>query len=932
MVTGPNLAVESSAEAAAVLIAFSVNGRKVEVQASPATRLSRILRDHLGLTGTKVGCDAGDCGACTVLLNGEPVCSCLVAAGQAAGCEVVTVEGLAQRPPLYDRLQKSFLTHGAAQCGVCTPGMLVAATALLDKNLAPSEAEVMDAIGGVLCRCTGYRKIIDAIRGACDDVTVAHSPEAGTAVGKRLVRLDGRKKVEGTEIFGADETPAGALEVRVIRSPHHRARFQFGDLDAFVRAHAGVCAVFTSKDVPGEDCYGVIARFADQPVFAHTEARFRGEAIAAIAGEAATLEALAPASFPVRWEELPPLKMVSEALAAGAPQIHAHRKDNVLVEGRVARGDVEKALAGADFVVDGEYETGFVEHACIEPEAGFARRVGDTVEIQACTQSPYLDRDDIAKILGIPPEKVRIIPTAVGGGFGTKLDLSVQPFLALAAWKLNRPVRLVYSRTESIVSTTKRHPAHLRLRAGATRDGKLTALDFAADFNTGAYSSWGPTVAARVPVHASGPYRVPNYRAVTRAVHTNLVPAGAFRGFGVPQTAIAQEQLYDDLADRVGMDRLEFRILNVLDNHSATVTGQVLGEGVGIRACFEALRPKWQTARAQTAEFNAKANGPLRRGVGVAGMWYGCGNTSLPNPSTVRIGLKRDGRIALHQGAVDIGQGSNTIVAQICADAIGAPISHLDLVSGDTAITPDCGKTSASRQTLVTGKAAFLAGKQLRSELLRMAGACDRATIQFGDSDVTVNEENRKVSLALESLPLDSRGYVITTEATFDPPTSPLDENGQGIPYAVFGFGAHMAEVEVDVELGTVRVLKVTAAHDVGRAINPTLIEGQIEGGVAQGLGMALMEEFFPGKGENLHDYLIPSAGDIPPIESILIEDASSIGPFGAKGIGEQAVIPTAPAILNAIHDATGVRLRKTPATPDRLRAAILAARGGRVG
>jgi len=500
----------------------------------------------------------------------------------------------------------------------------------------------------------------------------------------------------------------------------------------------------------------------------------------------------------------------------------------------------------------------------------------------------------------------------------------------LAAWKLNRPVRLVYSRTESIMSTTKRHPAYLRLRAGATRDGVLTAVDFAADFNTGAYSSWGPTVAARVPVHASGPYRVPNYRAVTRAVHTNLVPAGAFRGFGVPQTAIAQEQLYDDLADRVGMDRLEFRILNALDSHSATVTGQVLGEGVGIRACLEALRPNWQTARAQAAECNAKANGPLRRGVGVAGMWYGCGNTSLPNPSTVRIGLKKDGRIALHQGAVDIGQGSNTIVAQICADAIGAPISHLDLVSGDTAITPDCGKTSASRQTFVTGKAAYLAGRQLRSEILKMAGACDCAIIQFDDRVVIVREEAKKVSLALENLPLDSHGYVITCEATFDPPTSPLDENGQGIPYAVFGFGAHMAEVEVDTELGTVRVLKVNAAHDVGRAINPTLIEGQIEGGVAQGLGMALMEEFFPGKGENLHDYLIPSAGDIPPIESILIEDRSSIGPFGAKGIGEQAVIPTAPAILNAIHDATGVRVRRTPATPDRLRAAMVAARGGR--
>jgi CO/xanthine dehydrogenase Mo-binding subunit len=392
---------------------------------------------------------------------------------------------------------------------------------------------------------------------------------------------------------------------------------------------------------------------------------------------------------------------------------------------------------------------------------------------------------------------------------------------------------------------------------------------------------------------------------------------------------MAQEQLYDDLADRVGLDRLEFRILNALNNHTPTVTGQVLGEGVGIRECFEALRPGWRAARKAAANFNSPAAGPLRRGVGVAGMWYGCGNTSLPNPSTVRIALKRDGRIALHQGAVDIGQGSNTIVTQICADALGAPVSQFDLVSADTAITPDCGKTSASRQTFVTGKAAYLAGCKLRNEILNLAGACRCATIQFADGKIRVDEEGNSKALGLLELPLDAHGYVITCEATFDPPITPLDENGQGTPYAVFGFGAHMAEIEVDIELGTVRVLKVTAAHDVGRAINPTLIEGQIEGGVAQGLGMALMEEFFPGKGENLHDYLIPSAGDIPPVESILIEQPSSIGPFGAKGIGEQAVIPTAPAILNAIHDAIGLRLPKIPATPDRVRAAILAKASG---
>jgi aldehyde oxidoreductase len=907
-------------------LSFTVNGGTLEVLASPVERLSKVLRERLGLTGTKVGCDAGDCGACTVLLDGQPVCSCLIAAGQADGHEITTVEGIAQRAPALDRLQKSFLRHGAAQCGICTPGMLVSATALLERNQHPSQNEVMDAIGGVLCRCTGYRKIIAAILDADLEPSVETSTAAGCAVGSRLVRLDGQRKVEGTEVFGADEFPAGALVIRAIRCPHNRARFRFGDLESYLAAHPGIIRVFTARDVPGENCYGVITEFADQPVFAESEARFRGEAVAAVVGDAATVAALDPAQFPVIWEELPAILDIDQALAPDAHRIHPQREKNVLVSGRVVRGEVGKALAEADVVVEDSYETGFVEHAHIEPEAGFARRVGDHIEIQACTQSPYMDRGDLAKILGIPPESVRIMPTAVGGGFGAKLDLSVQPFIALAAWHLRQPVRMVYSRTESIMTTTKRHPARMWIRAGATREGKLVAVDFKADFNTGAYSSWGPTVARRVPVHASGPYFVPHYRALTRAIHTHLVPAGAFRGFGVPQTAIAQEQLYDDLAHKLRMDRLEFRILNALTGETATGTGQVLGEGVGIRACFEALRPKWQEARSQADAFNTSNAGPVRRGIGVAGMWYGCGNTSLPNPSTIRIGLKADGRIALHQGAIDIGQGSNTIITQICADALGAPIDRFDLVSGDTSLTPDCGKTSASRQTFVSGQAAHMAGRQLRRAITKLAGCCHCASITFGAEFITVSEGREQHTIHLRDLARDEHGYVLTREATFDPPTSVLDENGQGIPYAVYGFGAHLAEVAVDMDLGSVRVLKITAAHDVGRAINPTLIEGQIEGGVAQGLGHALMEEFFPGKGENLHDYLIPSAGDVPPVEAILIEDPSPLGPFGAKGIGEQAVIPTAPAILNAIHDATGVRIRRVPATPDRVRAAIRAA------
>ena len=908
-------------------VTFELNHAAVAADAAPGTRLSRLLREHFGLTGTKVGCDAGDCGACTVLLDGAPVCACMVAAAQVCGRRVETIEGLSRTNPLTKALQASFLRHGAAQCGICTPAMLVSATALLQEAPAPDEPAVKDALGGVLCRCTGYRKIITAVLDTADD-GVAPAPAAGAAVGARIERLDGRRKVDGSDLFGADGHPADALLVRAIRSPHHRAGFAFGDLDAFRAAHPGILAVFTARDVPGRNAFGVIPAFVDQPVFAESEARFRGEAVAAIAGEAAAVEAVDLTRFPVTWTPLPALASLDQALAAEADPIHPRRAGNILVRGRVAKGDALAGLASADVVVEGNFETGFVEHAYIEPEAGFARRVGDRIEISACTQAPYMDRDDVAAILGIAPQDVRIIPTAVGGGFGSKLDLSVQPFIALAAWHLDRPARMVYSRNESMMTTTKRHPGRMHASVGANRDGRLVAMDFSGDFNTGAYASWGPTVANRVPVHASGPYFIPNYRARTRAVHTNLVPAGAFRGFGVPQAGIAQEQLFDALAEKLGLDPLEFRILNALRNDQPTATGQVLGEGVGIRACLEALRPHWQRARGEAQAFNDAASGSLRRGVGVAGMWYGCGNTSLPNPSTIRLGLKSEGRLSLHQGAVDIGQGSNTVITQICADALGLPIDKFDLVSADTDLSPDCGKTSASRQTFVTGKAAERAGRALRAQILRQANAGAGAAIGLEPGRLIVTDGPVVRSIDLSALALDEYGYGLCVEESFDPPTTPLDADGQGSPYAVYGFGAHMAEIEVDTALGTIRVLNIVAAHDVGRAINPTLVEGQIEGGVAQGLGMALMEEFFPGRGENLHDYLIPTIGDVPPIESILIEEASPIGPFGAKGIGEQALIPTATAILNAFHHATGVRLHRTPATPDRVKAALNAREG----
>lgn len=890
------------------MISFTLNGAPVTVDAPPTERLSQTLRERLGQRGTKVGCDAGDCGACTVLVDGQSQCACLIPAARIEGRSVQTIEA---ETPTLTRLRAAFLRHGAAQCGICTPGMLMAATELLDQTPQPTEAQVETALGGVLCRCTGYRKIIAAVMDA--HTAPLAPPLAGQMVGQRMPRLDGAAKVAG-DSFGADHAPQGALIVKAIRSPHPHAAFRFGDLAVFA-ARKGIAGVFTAADIAGRNAFGVIPAFADQPAIATSPARFRGECVAIVAFEPDAPPDLT--GFPVEWMPLPALTTPAEAEAADAPLIHDTRPANRLIEGRVRKGDAAAALAGSAHVVEGSLTTAFVEHAYIEPEAGASWMEGDTLIIRACTQAPMMDRDDTATVLGLPPDRVRIIPSAVGGGFGSKLDISLQPLLGLVTLQTGRPARMIYSRAESMASTTKRHPAEMQGRIGCDATGRITGVEFEGRFNTGAYSSWGPTVANRVPVHASGPYLTPAITARARAVHTHGPVSGAFRGFGVPQAAVWQETLYDRLADKAGLDRLEFRLLNALRDGQASATGQVM-QAVGIAECLTALRPHWARALAEVG-----AQGHVRRGVGVASCWYGCGNTALPNPSTVRIGVTQGGGLVLHQGATDIGQGSNTVIPQIAADALGVGVEAFALIGPDTGLTPDAGKTSASRQTYVTGRAAHAAGVALRAALLRMAQAGPDAVIRFDASGVTVDNQ----PLDLAGLPPDRFGYALSVEESYDPPTQPLDENGQGAPYAVYGFGAQMVELEVDTRLGTVRLLKITAAHDVGRAINPTLVEGQIEGGIAQGIGMALMEEYIAGRTDNLHAYLIPTIGDVPPIESLLIEVPDPNGPYGAKGLGEHVLIPTAPAILNAIRHATGAEITQLPALPHRVLEAIARAR-----
>ncbi len=748
---------------------------------------------------------------------------------------------------------------------------------------------------------------------------------AGTKiVGQSVARRGAFERVTGRGLFGADQTRPGDLALAVVRAPIGPARIK--GLDAApALALPGVVRVFTAADVPGENLFGIIAVTRDQPVLAEGHVRCPGEAVALVAAETVEQARAGARAVRVDLEPLPGVFDPDQALSAEAPLVHD--QGNLVRETNVVRGDAERALAEAAVIVTGRYTTSMIDHAALEPEGGRAEWDDGRVIVRACTQNPHYDQADLGKILGVKKDRVRVIQAETGGGFGGKLDLSVQPFLALAAWHLKRPVSLVYSREESFWATSKRHPLVMDLITAADEEGRLVAAtaDLLAD--TGAYASYALAVCVRAAVHALGPYRVPNLKIRSRAIYTHNAWAGAMRGFGVPQAAVAHEGQMDALARALDLDPLVFRIKNALRSGDVTATGQRLGKGVGLVQCLEAVRPfydKWQRETAGSTEF----------GAGVAAMYYGIGNTAVSNPAGARVEITADGDLILYTGAADIGQGSDTVLGQLAAERLGWDLSRVRLVRGDTDLTPNAGATSASRQTFISGNAVQAAAARLEGLLFDEAARkleISPRDLELIDGHVVPRGVPDKAVAVMDLVAdLAARDERALADGAFDPEAGALDpETGQGLPYQTYAFAAHAVLARVERHSGLVKIHEVAAAHDVGRAVNPQAAQGQIAGGVVMGLGYALMEQYHPGPEVNLDRYLIPTVADAPKIRPILLEPGDPDGPYGAKGLGEPALIPTAPAVVAAVSSIVGRPLRDLPLSLERVMAALTARERG---
>ena len=725
-------------------------------------------------------------------------------------------------------------------------------------------------------------------------------------------------KVRGEARFSDDLAFPGMLHARVVRSPHPHARILQIDT-ARALAHPGVHCVATADDVPGDNVVHVI--YNDQPALAEGVVRYVGEPVALVAAETRRAAIEAAALVDIEYEPLPMVDHALEALKPGAPVIAvpeaAEGGGNLFNEMVLRHGDVDAALAEADVVVEETYETGYQEHAYIEPQGAVAVPDGlGAMAVHASMQCPFYIQGAVARVLGLPMSKIRVIHAATGGAFGGKEDVPslVGSLAAILAWKTRRPVKLIFDRKEDVLSTSKRHPSHVRYRTAARSDGTITAIDVDVVINAGAYQTLSSAVLWRALMTAPGPYRVPNARINARSAATNTVPNGAFRGFGGPQVIFPHESQMDRVADRLGIDRVEIRRRNLLHVGDLTATAQRLSESVGAAETLEkaAEMARWDERLDRVTEFN-RTHTDHRRGLGVSCVMYGVGlggKAPFLDKSGATMKLEPDGSVAVAVGTVEMGQGLTTSLLQVAAEALGISVDRVQLAPVDTARVPDSGPTVASRGTMMGGLAILDAAKKLRVKIDAVA-----AKLQIPKNEVAARLPEIAQAFWHENLDPAVEGWAQTEPVSWDP------ETGLGDAYAVYAYATHIAEVEVDLATGESRMIEYFAVHDSGKIINRTLASGQVEGGVAQGIGFALMEEIPVKDGHLVVDgfttYRIPTIRDVSPSTRVdFVEAAFSAGPFGAKGIGEVPLMAAHAAVSRAVAHAIDRSPMRYPLSP----------------
>jgi len=906
-------------------IRVKVNARSYSLPVDASRTLLAFLREDLGLKGTKEGCGTGDCGSCIVIRDGNIINSCITLAVECNGSEITTIEGLSRGGEELHPIQKSFVSRGAVQCGYCTPGMILAAKDLLDKNPCPTREQIKVAISGNLCRCTGYKKIIDAIEAASEGGSLSPA-EGGGSIGTSIPRSDALEHVTGTSCFGTDVNRPGMVYGKVLRSPYPHALIKRIDASR-AEALEGVLAVVTGKEVP-RGYFGVDIK--DRLVFAREKVRYRGEEVAAVAAVTEDLAAKAAELIHIEYEPLESVMDPMEAMDENAPVIHeglkeydagfdAQRKGNICSIANVRCGDIEKGFSESDMVREDHFATQIQHQASLEPHAVVAEvDIHGKITVWSSTQKPFAMRRYLSQSLDLPMNSIRVIATRIGGGFGGKLELIAEPFAVVLSMKCRRPVKIVYTREEEFLATTPRHKTYFWVKTGMRKDGTLLARHARFVYDTGSYSGNGPTTVTLSAQLVSGLYRIPNLFIEGYCVYTNKMNCGSMRGPSAPQTAFALESHTDNLAGMIGMDPLDFRLKNLLEPGETTGIGQTLVD-VDYKEVIKKAAAKIGWSKLEKGQ---------NIGRGLACVFWLSGGWSTS--ATVKI--NEDGTVGIITGAVDMGTGYlYGSVIQIVAEVLGVRPDKISLAQGDTDTTTYDHGTGGSRGTHTVGKVVQMAALKAKEELLREAAWM----LEISVEDLETNDgwilpkgsPNKKLSFAEVSYSRHiNRGGPVSGAAFYLPEMDAIDPaRVKGLSFTAFRgvtMGCHAAVVRVHPETGHLEILKYAAAHDVGRAINPIGVEGQIEGGISMGLGFALTEKvILDDEGRilnpNLHDYRLPTALDVPETEPVIVEIPSRHGPFGAKGVGEPTMALTAAVLGNAIYDATGVRMNRTPMTPE---------------